>query len=457
VRIIGVFVVFLAFLATTANLSFAAHFMGRVYPGVSLNGQDLSGLDRVDLRHVLAEQVGGYKLKLKVGDAEYQLAPQEVGVSYDLEATADVIMSAGRGHFMALAGLHESRSTSAAMAYRVDRDKLALSTAKLADIGTLSPVDAQLVMEGVNPKIEPDKPGLAVDRAKLAAALLAALIQRNESLGIDLQLQPAAIRAEALEPVAEEARQLTATTVELKHEGKVFKPSAAEIATWLTFPAENASRKVAVDTDRVKAYIAGLAKVIDVRPVAKRLTLVNGEVKSEEGGVDGLAVDQNVLAAEVAAKLTLSRKLTIDIPTRPVAYKTEYNRTTVLDGRYIEVNLSSQRLWAWQDKEVVYSAPITSGATGHGFGTIQGLFAIYSKARSQWLDGRSYGWNYRVYVDYWMPFHGGYGLHDADWRSSFGGPDYYWGGSHGCVNMAKPAAAWLFDWATVGTPVWVHH
>lgn len=455
-RVIGFFVVFLAFFATTANLAFAAHFMGRVYPGVSMNGQDLSGLDRIEVRHALARQVSSYKLDLKVGDKEYQLAPQEVGVSYDLEATVDVVMATGRGQAVALAGLRESYDTTVAMAYKVEQNKLAQSAEKLADTGSFSPIDAQLVMDGTTPRIEPDKPGLTVDKTQLAASLRVALSGRQGSLEVRPKMQPATITAGALETVAEQARQVTAVSLELTHDGRTFRPSALEIASWLTFPAAATTRQVAIDQAKVKAYLGSVAKSIDVRPVTKRLTLVNGEVKSEEGGVDGLAVDQEALANEITTKLLKSGSLALPIPTRPVAYKTEYNRTIVLDGRYIEVNLASQRMWAWQDKEVVYSAPITSGATGYGFGTVKGLFAIYSKARGQWLDGRPYGWNYRVYVDYWMPFHGGYGLHDADWRSSFGGADYYYGGSHGCVNMAKPSAAWIYDWATIGTPVWVH-
>jgi lipoprotein-anchoring transpeptidase ErfK/SrfK len=29
--------------------------------------------------------------------------------------------------------------------------------------------------------------------------------------------------------------------------------------------------------------------------------------------------------------------------------------------------------------------------------------------------------------------------------------------SHGCVNVSTPAAAWLYGWASIGTPVVVHY
>jgi lipoprotein-anchoring transpeptidase ErfK/SrfK len=128
-------------------------------------------------------------------------------------------------------------------------------------------------------------------------------------------------------------------------------------------------------------------------------------------------------------------------------------------GRYIEINLSSQQLWVYQDSQVIYTSPVTSGATGLGFPTVTGLFSIYAKGTNTWLDGRAYGenYNYRVLVDYWMPFYGGFGMHDAwRWRSTFGGSDYYYNGSHGCVNLPLATAAFIYNWAEVGTPVWVH-
>ena len=52
-----------------------------------------------------------------------------------------------------------------------------------------------------------------------------------------------------------------------------------------------------------------------------------------------------------------------------------------------------------------------------------------------------------------MPFCGGYGLHDASWRSSFGGSIYKRSGSHGCVNLPTWEAPELYDLISVGTPV----
>jgi lipoprotein-anchoring transpeptidase ErfK/SrfK len=51
-------------------------------------------------------------------------------------------------------------------------------------------------------------------------------------------------------------------------------------------------------------------------------------------------------------------------------------------------------------------------------------------------------------VPHAMYYSGNYAIHGAYWHNSFGIPV-----SHGCINVAPDHAAWLFNWATVGTPV----
>jgi len=56
-----------------------------------------------------------------------------------------------------------------------------------------------------------------------------------------------------------------------------------------------------------------------------------------------------------------------------------------------------------------------------------------------------------------MPFNGGVGLHDASWRSTFGGKIYVTGGSHGCINLPRSAAETIYNNISAGTPVLVYN
>lgn len=115
--------------------------------------------------------------------------------------------------------------------------------------------------------------------------------------------------------------------------------------------------------------------------------------------------------------------------------------------RWIDVDLSSQTVAAYQGKELLVSFLVSTGTSAHP--TITGRFHIYVKYRYTDMAGPGY---YLPDVPYTMYFHDGYGLHGTYWHSNFGTPM-----SHGCINLRTEDAAWLYDWADEGTLVNVHY
>ncbi len=111
--------------------------------------------------------------------------------------------------------------------------------------------------------------------------------------------------------------------------------------------------------------------------------------------------------------------------------------------RWIQVDLSSQRLVAWEGKKRVYSYRISSGKRSTP--TRLGTFAIQRKYRSTRMRGRDYN---VPNVPHAMYYSGGYAIHGAYWHNRFGRPV-----SHGCVNLPVGAARRLYSWAPVGTKV----
>lgn len=130
-------------------------------------------------------------------------------------------------------------------------------------------------------------------------------------------------------------------------------------------------------------------------------------------------------------------------------------------GRYIDVDLESQFARLFDETgNVIWESAFVSGEVYAGRSTVEGLFEIYSMETNTVLVGMDYDNDgkpdYESFVNYWMPFYGGYGLHDATWRSNFGGDYYYYYGSHGCVNLPYSKAEELFNITFVGEKVNVH-
>lgn len=116
--------------------------------------------------------------------------------------------------------------------------------------------------------------------------------------------------------------------------------------------------------------------------------------------------------------------------------------------RYVLVDISSQNVKYYVKGKVKFSSPVVTGGPGNR--TPTGRFRLHSKSRNTTLSGTGYS----TRVGYWMPFIGqSYGLHDATWRSQFGGAIYKYNGSHGCVNMPRGKAAKLYKMVPNGTRV----
>lgn len=446
------------FFVVGIHLGAQAWYNGRILPGVAVAGHDVGGLTVAEARKVVQKDVQSYKLHLDVAGESYQLSAAELGVTFDVEATLASAYASGRD-----AWLPPLTHEPVKLAYHLNRSQLNdFSTSVANKVGT-PPVDAAVTVSGATVATVPEKSGWSIDRLKLQQ-MIEDDVRSPGGVKISLKAreQLADIQAKALAPTIDETKQLMAVPIVLTYADKTFTPTPAEIGQWLAFakqPDGKAFKLVPqVDSSKLKDYVQSLANKLDVAPVNKKVNVENGVTKVTQEGVLGSAIDRDPLTAQLAAAVTAQTPLTYTITAHPVDFKTVSTNLVSLDyGRYIEVNLSKQHLWVWQDHAVIYESAITSGATGAGLGTVTGLFSIYYKTTNTRLRGYQYGYDYDVPVKYWMPFYQGYGLHDAVWRNGkFGGQDYYYGGSHGCVNLPDATAEFIYNWASIGTPVWVH-
>lgn len=125
--------------------------------------------------------------------------------------------------------------------------------------------------------------------------------------------------------------------------------------------------------------------------------------------------------------------------------------TSLDDNKWIEVDISEQRLYMKDHGNVVNSFLISSGKW---YPTPRGEWRIWIKLRYARMRGgsKALGTFYDLKnVPYTMYYNQGYGIHGAYWHNNFGNPM-----SHGCINMKPEEAGVVFKWAQVGTRVIVH-
>ena len=126
---------------------------------------------------------------------------------------------------------------------------------------------------------------------------------------------------------------------------------------------------------------------------------------------------------------------------------------------YAEVDLTNQTVYVIQDGQTIFTSPCVSGRMTKDRKTPPGIFDIKLKQTNKTLVGYKPDGSvdYRSPVNYWMPFNGGVGFHDATWRGSFGGTIYVNSGSHGCINMPLAKARELYGLVYKGMPVIVYY
>ena len=145
----------------------------------------------------------------------------------------------------------------------------------------------------------------------------------------------------------------------------------------------------------------------------------------------------------------------------------EYTRSPIyedsvftLDGKtsYVEIDVTRQNVWMYVDGVCIVDTPcVTGNKSNHN--TPSGIFTLTYKTTDTYLRGyNDDGSRYSSHVNYWMPFNGGIGMHDALWRSEseFGGTTYIGNGSHGCVNLPLSAAKTIYENIDSSMPIIVY-
>lgn len=117
------------------------------------------------------------------------------------------------------------------------------------------------------------------------------------------------------------------------------------------------------------------------------------------------------------------------------------------EEKWIEVDLSEQKLRAWEGDKLYLETPVSTGLPR--WPTPVGEFRIWIKLRATRMQGGSGRYYYNLpnvpyvmfFEDSKVPGWKGYGLHGTYWHNDFGRPR-----SHGCVNLPTEVAKRLYYW-----------
>ena len=269
-----------------------------------------------------------------------------------------------------------------------------------------------------------------------------------------------AISDAAAQAAADYANARLNLRINLNSEGKtVYYPDPPDIANWVVFTPDNDQLNVSFDEAEIKTFLAtNVADSLSQKPV-DALAIVGSDgqtvLRQVSDGRDGQTVGNVAsLSGQIISALESDTPTNLDITLTPKPFS--INKYIATDNRWIEANLSDWSVKLWDGSNLVWQTSRTS----HGkpsTPTITGLFKVFSKVPEQCMPNPGPNGEpapplcHIRAVTYWGP--GGYAFHEAWW---LGPGNTNASISHGCINMYYNDAKTVYDFANIGTPVWVH-
>ena len=401
----------------------------------SIGGVSLSGLSAEEAAAALNEAAASYQLSMSVNGKQLTVSGADMGLKLDEAALADWLHAVNNGAEPA-GGVF---TYDAAALSKLLGDKLN-TAAKNAVVSYSSSQKKFVASEGTN--------GMKYDTDAAAAAAA-------ESIGL------LSTKAEITVAATELAPELSAASDKVKNaiskangylgvslkytyspEGSDTATETIGAATLAGFVNVSDKMEVSVSKSAIESYASQMADRHNGADYKGKFVTTGGSTIGSTVTYYGQRVNKSALADDIYKCVTEQKS-----GTRTAPYSAKSSKP--YGGSYVEVDLSSQKLWLYKDGERIVTTNLVSGSVAEGHRTPTGVYSIYAKQTDRYLSGEGY----RSWVNYWMPFLGGYGLHDASWRSSFGGTIYHYDGSHGCVNLPSSAAKKIYNNVSVGTKV----
>lgn len=437
-------------------LAKAGSYRETFLPNTTINGMDVAGKSIEDVKAMLEAELNGYELTIleRTGAGEV-ITKEEIGLRTEFDGGLEQVLELQEPMFwMKSLWTEVDYKMETLLVYDEARLETRLQTLSFMEESRMQePQDAYLseYQESTNSyEIIPETAGTELVKERVQTVVSEAI--RNLQTEVDLDEAGCYVKA----AVCSDDLELTKLAAELNcYVGAsvthVFGDNrevldGSTIHEWLSVEEQS----VVIDETKAAEYVKSLAKKYNTAYEKRPFLSTYGTEVTIPGGSYGWRMNQT---AETEAVLADIREGAVRTREPEWIQKGASHGTYDYGTTYVEVNLTAQHLFFYKDGKLLVECDFVSGNAAKGWSTPAGIYPLTYKERNATLKGEGYS----TPVSYWMPFNGGIGLHDASWRSSFGGTVYKNSGSHGCVNLPPSAAKIIFEHISKGDPVICYH
>ena len=435
--------------------------------GTMVNGSDVGGMTLQKANDQLSKKVNGQSLKLIFNDGQSEvLQSAQLGVSYNKDNSLNQLMK-NQNKWAWFIGFFKNEKNTLTDLIQISDENLTNGIASMEhakEENQIAPTDAYIQYKDGSFSIIEETLGSKFNTEELVKNIKVALSEGKQQL--DVTKANGYVKPQVYKDDQDLNNQLKAaneyclsTITYTTPKGKEIALDGSTLITWLSKQDDGSYTKdESVFKEKLTAFVKELASQYNSIGATRTFTGKDGQSHTVSGGTYGFRVSTD---GEVSALLKMINE-----------NKSENNRIPEHTGQlpsgengglgttYLEINITKQHLWFVKDGSVVLESDFVSGKESDSTRlTPSGTYYIYNKERNRVLRGTKQPngkYEYESPVSYWMPFNKGIGLHDASWRSTFGGDTYINSGSHGCINLPTGFAGSLYSQIYVNLPVVVY-
>ena len=476
-RAILVTVILLAALAAVgiAAYAYAAnYFKEHFYNDTWINGRNVSELTVDEVKNEYISTIGRYRLTIREKDGVSEvLTAEQLGWTYDDDGSVDAILASQEPWKWPLS-LSKEKIYTVPTERKYDRAKAEQAVRALACLdpaNVTEPANAMLNMTSESAVIVPEVEGNQVDPDRLLALVLDALDREETEIDIvadDCYIHPTGFADdENLNRRMVQWNALTSLSITYRFGDHVETVDRETLLQYMSDDGEN----VSVTTDWVRHLVGTWADKYNTFGRERQFRTHDGAVVTLPAHtIDETEKDAagNPLTHTSDYGWLLDAEATAQDLTNAITNRESGEREPVfeyramgwdngdLTGSYVEVSIEKQHMWVYKDGAEIISTDVVTGLPEEETMTYPGCYAIDAK-KSPAVLGSMDTQGYSSDVEFWAPFDGGRGLHDAPWRGKdFGGKIYLTNGSHGCVNIPSDQMEAVYNAIEIGMAVCVY-
>ncbi|MBZ9685660.1 L,D-transpeptidase/peptidoglycan binding protein [Clostridium estertheticum] len=429
----------------------AIYFMNHFYFGSTINRISVSGKSVEAVNEQMASEIQKYQLNIKErGGINEQITGEEIGLKYDMNGEFKEFKDK-QNPYKWISVVFNTKDSKMIVGVKYDKDLLK------EHVNKLSCFDSSKVIEPKNAGYKYIDNGYVIvdevignkgDKDILYKNAIDAITKGETTIdleSINYYVKPQyTSKSPKVVATRDKLNKYVSSKITYIFGGDKEILDGSTINKWVTVD-ENS--EVTFNEKQVEIYMDVLASEYNTVAKTRNFVSSSGKVINIGGGSYGFAINKVKETQDLISMIMEGKS----IEREPAYYQTALSRgKDDIGNTYVEIDLSRQHLWFYKNGVLITQGDVVTGNDGSDkTRTPVGIYMINYKERNATLKGEDYA----APVNYWLPFNGGIGIHDASWRDKFGGVLYKTGGSHGCINSPYDVAKTIFNNIEAGTPV----